>query len=682
MRLLAAPFIFAATMAWAQSSIPSPGPAPSIDQSLNLKTVGSPRISPDGRFIAYVVNETNWEDDSFEAEIAMSMTATGEHYPLTHAKRSSREPRWSPDSKRLAFLSDRDGSFQIYVISPAGGEATGLTHFEGGVHDFLWSPDGKRIAFTATGPEPKIRKDRREKYGDFEIAGEDYNRLRLWVINTDEEHPRPEPLTSGAEFSVGGFSWAPDSRRIAFSATATPDLSSTGTADLYLVRISDRNLTRLVSQPGPDRNPLWSPDGSRIAFEAAPASDYMYTNTHVAMVSAEGGQVAEVSLNLNGEAFDESPQLLAWSTAGIYFQAAQRTASHLFRLNPANGSVARISSPVELELGSPSFSQDFSRVAFTCAGPNQFTEVCLSAADKFAPRIMTNMAEQARGLSFAYRELVQWKSKDGTAIEGVLLKPKDFDPSRKYPLLVLIHGGPRAVERPLIAPDRLYPVEQFVAKGALVLEPNYRGSNGYGEKFRALNVQNLGLGDANDILSGVDSLIERGFVDPARLGAMGWSQGGFIAAFLGTSSGRFRAVSAGAGISDWLTYYVNTDIPEFTRQYLKATPWNDPEMYRKTSPIAYVHEAKTPVLLQHGDLDRRVPLASSNELYQALRDQGVPAKLIVYKGLGHAINKPKQQRAVMEHNFEWFNQWIWGPAETSEISKRAVSAKPATGAKD
>jgi len=224
----------------------------------------------------------------------------------------------------------------------------------------------------------------------------------------------------------------------------------------------------------------------------------------------------------------------------------------------------------------------------------------------------------------------------------------------------VIHGGPTGIDTPARRADRYYPVERFAAKGALILQPNYRGSAGYGAKFRALNVRNLGLGDYQDVISGVDFLIGKGMVDRDRVGSMGWSEGGYISAFITTYSDRFKAVSVGAGISDWSTYYVNTDIHPFTRQYLKATPWDDPEIYRKTSPISYVNQAKTPTLIQHGDQDKRVPPPNAFELYQALKDRGVPVKLILYKGFGHPINKPKQQRAVMEHNYEWFSRYIWG----------------------
>jgi dipeptidyl aminopeptidase/acylaminoacyl peptidase len=226
---------------------------------------------------------------------------------------------------------------------------------------------------------------------------------------------------------------------------------------------------------------------------------------------------------------------------------------------------------------------------------------------------------------------------------------------------VVIHGGPTGVSRPVFSPaTRTYPIELFLARGALVLEPNYRGSAGYGAKFRALNVRNLGVGDMWDVMSGVDALIARGMVDGTKLGAMGWSQGGYISAFLATNTDRFKAISDGAGISDWTTYYVNTDVTPFTRQYLQATPWDDPKIYAMTSPITNIRNAKTPTLIQHGEKDKRVPPPNAFELYRGLRDVNVPSTLIVYAGFGHGINKPKSNRAVLQHNYDWFSHYVFG----------------------
>src|SRR5262249_45081597 len=308
-----------------------------------------------------------------------------------------------------------------------------------------------------------------------------------------------------------------------------------------------------------------------------------------------------------------------------------------------------------------SFSRDGKRLAFVAASPTALAEVFVSGAQTFTPKRLTDTTRQTARFVLGAPEVISWKSKDGTVIEGVLTKPADFDPAKKYPLLCVIHGGPTGIDRPQLLAGRLYyPTDVWSARGALVLRVNYRGSAGYGEKFRQLNVGNLGVGDAWDVLSGVDHLIGKGWVDPAKVGCMGWSQGGYISAFLTASSDRFAAISVGAGISNWSTYYYNTDITPFTIHYLGKDPAADPDVYRKTSPMSYIKKARTPTLIQHGENDRRVPIANAYELRQGLEDRGVKAEMIVYKGFGHGITKPKSMRAVMQHNLAWFNHYIWG----------------------
>ena len=684
----ALPLLPAAAQETANPAKAAASTTPTIDQSLECKSAFNPKISPDGKRVVYEVQKTNWEDNAFERNLWIADTAAGDPHALTSAKKSSTNAAWSPDGKWIAFLSDRpgqikdtpDGKKQLYVISADGGEAQQLTKTENDVNAFEWAPDSKRIAFSTTDPDPKVLKDRKEKYGEYSVVHADYQMTHLWTIEVPAgSAPAAEPkrLTEGGKFSVEEFSWSPDGTRIAFSAQKDPDLISTETADLYVVTVSDGVVKKIVSTPGPDTNPKWSPDGKMIVFETVAGSKYFfYTNVKLAVVAAEGG-----TPRLLTESFDEDPGLIGWGPDGIYFAAEQKTYAHLFRLNPTTKTVEKLSAPDHMASFSFSFSQDYKRVAYRAGLENQYAEIYSSSVAPWEGKKLTTMGDQLKGFTLARREVISWKSSDGTAIEGVLYTPHDFSMKKKYPLLVVIHGGPTGVDQPIVNADRYYPIERFIAKGALVLRPNYRGSAGYGEKFRALNVRNLGVGDYADVISGVDSLISKGWVDKDRVGAMGWSQGGYISAFITASSDRFKAVSVGAGISDWMTYYANTDITPFTPQYLHATPWGDPEIYRKTSPISYIAKAKTPTLIQHGENDRRVPIPNAFELRQALEDRGVPVKMVVYKGFGHGITKPKQQRAVMEENEKWFAQYIWGekpqepkPPEPKAEEKKSTAA--------
>jgi dipeptidyl aminopeptidase/acylaminoacyl peptidase len=635
-----------------------PRRVPTVDDLLALSGISGPQLSPDGAWVAYTVSSTDLKQDAYVTQIWLVQTQTGRAFQLTRGDKSCSSPQWSPKGDGLAFTSGRLGDkSQLFLIHPDGGEALPLTRTENGVGSYAWSRDGARIAFTTSeAPDPKVR---RERLGDFEVVRREYAFQHLRTLELEEALRAPvtgTTRTQGKAFSVGAFAWSPDGTRIAFGATLNPDLIQGVTSDIYVLDLADNRVRKVVDQPGPDTNPQWSPDGRELVFQSAMGNpQYMHANQRLAIVAAEGGKPRSIT-----HAFDEQPGLLAWRPEGILFNGMQKTTAHLFRVDPRTGAIVRLSQPDALMGGGFSLSQDGRQVAFVAPSPTTLAEVYVTALVPFAPRRLTRSSDQLADLILASREVISWKSRDGALIEGVLLKPADFDPSKKYPLLCVIHGGPTGVDRPAGVDSRNYPTDIWAGRGALVLKVNYRGSAGYGEKFRQLNVRNLGVGDAWDVLSGVDFLVAKGWVDPARVGCMGWSQGGYISAFLTTTSDRFRAISVGAGISNWATYYYNTDITPFTPQYLGADPATDPAIYAKTSPMTTIQKAKTPTLIQHGELDRRVPIANAFELRQGLEDRGVPVEMVVYKGFGHGITKPRSQRAVMLHNLAWFNHYIFG----------------------
>jgi dipeptidyl aminopeptidase/acylaminoacyl peptidase len=652
-----------------------------------MYNVGSPKISPDGRHVVYEQTRTDWDANAFETDLWIADVGTGERHLLTTTGHSCDSAEWSPDGKWIAFASDRSGTLpkspdskrQLWIIPADGGEAQQLTKMEKGVDGFEWSPDSHRIAISAEAPEPKPMKDRKDSFGDYHVIHADYEMVHLWLIDLPTMNAagqvsavaEPKKLTQEDPFSVGEFSFSPDGTKIAFSAAKDPDLISEGSKDIYVVAVANGAVKKIVDTPGPDSDPKWSPDGKQLAYVTANGAKYFfYTNQKIAVVNADGGTPRIVS-----NTFDEDADLLKWAPEGIYFSGLQKMSSALYLVDPQSGRLKKTAMPGSEVAAQFTFSKDFRQVAYRGAGANQYAEIYSSAGSGEAPKQLTHAGAQEDGFTVAKREVVRWKSGDGTEIEGVLYKPADFSSTKKYPLLVVIHGGPTGIDMPLLNADRYYPIERFVARGALVLRPNYRGSAGYGEKFRSLNVRNLGVGDYADVISGVDFLIAQGFVDKDRVGSMGWSEGGYISAFITTSSDRFKAVSVGAGISDWMTYYANTDITPFTPQYLRATPWDDPEIYKITSPISYISKAKTPTLIQQGSADKRVPVPNSFELRQALEDHGVPVKMVLYDGFGHPINKPKQQRAVMEENENWFGHYIWGDPLAPALTPRPSDKK-------
>jgi dipeptidyl aminopeptidase/acylaminoacyl peptidase len=656
---------------------------PTVEEVISLRGVGAVQISADGKMVAYTVSSTDWNENRYDTEIWLWKEGSSA-FPLTNnLKNNSSAPLFSPDGKWLAFLSDRGSKTQIYALRTDGGEPKAVTHEEEGVSFYEWHPDGRRLLFVKPEKEDKSRKDREKRYGAFESDDKEFTLSHLWEIDflPDAPDPTERPcyetadslkskagciewtkarrLTEG-KFTVTGFSVSPDGTHVAFTHQPDPLINSFIKSDISLVEMGTRKITRLVANPSADSFEDWSPDSKQIVY-ATHLTDTLsnfYTNSKLFTIAIESKAVHPLAAGL-----DEDLGGFTWAPTGIFGSIWNKTRRPLYRIDPLTG-LHFVSRSAPDQIFGISFSADGQTLAFAGRNSDQITEVFITTLQG-APERISNMNDQISDWKLAQSEVITWKSKDGATLEGVLHKPADYDPSRKYPLLVIIHGGPTGIDVPTPVPGGLYPVLQWLDKGCLVLRPNYRGSAGYGEAFRSLNVKNLGVGDMWDVMSGIDFLDKKGLIDRSRMGCMGWSQGGYISAFLTTNTDAFKAISVGAGISNWMTYYVNTDIHPFTRQYLKATPWSDEAIYKRTSPMTNISKARTPTLIQHGEFDRRVPIANAYELLQGLRDRNVPAELIVYKGFGHGINKPKERLAANWHNWQWFNKYVWG--ETVEF---------------
>ncbi|MBX2817848.1 MAG: S9 family peptidase [Saprospiraceae bacterium] len=649
------------------------GQAPSFEEVISLQSVYGPSISPDGKHVLFSRSSTDWEENRFDREIWISQNGD-RPFPLTNTPDgNSFDAKWSPDGKWIAFRAARAEKTQLYLIRPNGGEAMQLTHSERSIGGYEWSPDGSRIAYAQSIDDNEDKKKRSKKYGEFAVEDQEFSLSELWIMEVDFDRLGHQPLPAErndssyqerlkphrckhAPYSIEGFYWSPDGTQIAFSHQPDPLINSFFKAGISIYDLGQDTSSLLIDHPSSDFLMAWSPSGDEILYASAmddTTSNY-YTNNRSFIINLSTRVSREIGTNL-----DEDLGSLTWTKAGILGTAWQKTTRNLYRVDPVNGMVTEIPTPLRL-FYSYSVSKDGTRMAYSGRQEQTLSEIYLADFPLDNSKQITQVQQQLQDWEVGTSEVVQWSSKDGATIEGILHKPENYDPGRQYPLMVVIHGGPTGISTPEPVPAYVYPQVQWLDKGALVLRPNYRGSAGYGADFRALNVRNLGVGDAWDVESGVQHLIDQGMVHPDSVASMGWSQGGYISAFLATNSTMFKAISVGAGISNWMTYYVNTDIHPFTRQYLQATPWSDKQIYEKTSPMTNINDATTPTLIQHGEFDRRVPVPNAYELFQGLQDVGVPTELIIYKGFGHGITKPKERLAAMWHNWIWVGKHVWG----------------------
>ncbi len=444
----------------------------------------------------------------------------------------------------------------------------------------------------------------------------------------------------------------------------------------YLGRLARLNL------PGQARVGAVSPDGRSLVIGYRGRDEKMYTQEELWLMAAEDARQAPdaehalAAMRNISAGLDREVMALHWVESGIYGSYADGCFVRIARFGP-DRAITR------LDFGEWFPMSDFhiskaGRIGMAALSERHFPEAVFAAPnaagsageiESWAAQTLTRCGqalaatEQGAAWELGSVEVIRWQSKDGVEIEGVLHKPPDFDPSRRYPLALVVHGGPTWYSTAaLVDPGdlRYYPALQLANRGVLVLKPNYRGSLGRGQAFMELNVNNLGVGDLWDLESAIDHLAGLGWVDPERVGCMGWSQGGYISAFAGLHSGRFKAVSVGAGISDWYTYHISNDIPDFTVDYLSGSPFRDRQRYIQTAPVSNLANARTPMLIQHGQQDRRVPFSNAMELYRGLKEMGVPVELFAFPDMGHPITRPRENHAVLHQNLAWFAHYLLG----------------------
>ncbi len=641
-----------------------------VEDVMALSSVSDPQISPDGRWVAYVVTKPDFDEDALRSAIWIVSTDGGAAYRLTRGPKGDDTPRWSPDGRWLAFLSDRGEKTQVYGIAPNGGEAWAVTDWKTGVSEFSISPDGRRVAFRATREAADADKELEKLRGQPIIWDSAYGTAwsHLWVATLDDGRRASEARQSSPDtLHVTGFAWAPDSKRLAWSARPSPILRTYKYGDVFVQDAPEAPARRVVSMPGGDQVVEWN---EALGLITAGSGQELGThNVQLWNVPESGGEPVSLSGNL-----DEHAGFVAAGERELLVEAAHRTGRRLYRIALRDGRPLgdpRTVSDDGLYVHSFSTSNDQTTVAFIGEGPGTPPEVYVSASDRWRLRRLTAINPQVAGLALGEHRVVSWRSAaDGEEIEGVLTLPVGYKEGDRVPLLLVIHGGPAGVSSNRFTATRgAYPVQVFSGLGYAVLQPNYRGSAGYGERFRGLNRGDISGRDWIDIDSGVDFLIEAGIADSARLGVMGWSFGGHHTYWGITQTDRYAAASAGAGANDLVSMYSQTDIPEFYHTYLGPKPWEDFGLYEERSAYRNVSRVRTPLLIQVGERDERVPAEQSIQFYEAVKTIGAaPVKLVVYPGEPHGIRKPRHRRDLMSRNVEWFRRWIPVAAEVTQAN--------------
>lgn len=636
-----------------------------------LVSVSNPELSPDGRTIAFVVSRADTANDRYDRELYTLDVATGASRPLTHGRKGVASPRWSPSGDRLAFLApagpEGKEREQVFVLPTDGGEALQITEVENGVEQFAWRPGGKEIAYVTADNAPN--KEAIEKHDDaFEVGNNGYllraapTPSHLWLVPADGGKARR--LTSGAwslpkshppGSPASPLSWSPDGRHLLFTRQADPHFGNADERTLQVLDLQTDTIRKLTDHDKFEGDGIYSPDGTRIAYGFPSKGDLNRTN-EIYVTSAAGGAGTDVT-----QALDRNMARGIWMPDGksLLVGAHDGTRVALW-IQPLSGAARR------LDLGDVdpawSFWIDASvgrdgAIAFAGSEPGRPSEIYYLSSASAAPKRLTDFNHDIAALDLGRPEAFQWQGPDGFREDGAVVYPPGFSPERKYPLVLVIHGGPTAASTTAFS----FLAQLVAAHGFVVFQPNYRGSDNLGNAYQTAIVDDAGDGPGHDVMAGIAALEKRGFIDTTRIGVSGWSYGGYMTTWLIGHYHVWTAAVAGAPVTNIVDQYNLADFNVLDRYGFLGSPWTSEHnlrRYREQSPISYAHQVKTPTLLLHDVGDARVTITQSYEFYHALKDNGTPVRFFAYPTAGHFPSDPVRQTDVFRRWTGWLAQHL------------------------
>ncbi len=635
-----------------------PSEAFSVETILDLKYVSQPSIDPSGKYIAYTLSVPRSADDkpgkSFpEIWVADILTETVQQY--TRKPDSSSSPSWTPDGSAITFLSKRkdfNDYTQIYSIPVAGGEASPLFIHAAKISSYHWSPDGKYIAFLSKDPNTDQEQAAKKAGKDWIVFNENQKFTRLWVYNITAQETHQ---VFKSDLNIWNYTWNSNSRSIVFQATEKAETDhSYMFRQIYSVSVGGGVPRKVCTTEGKLGSMDVSPDGKTLAFLGATSMNDPLAQSVFLVPLKEGDPV---NLKVGGE---QSFYKCLWlDNNNLLLRTVESTNTHISKLNidSKERSVFVESDQIIDDFTDGLSGNGLAVVANSDQHPN---ELFFLAPGTKTLKPITNHNKALEAVQFARQETIHWFADDSLYIAGVLTYPIDYREGIQYPLLLQIHGGPEGVSLDGWTTTTSTPIQLLAQNGFMVLQPNYRGSGGRGVEFSKADHEDLGGLEFDDILAGVNYLIDQSIVDPDRLGTGGWSYGGYLSAWAATRhSDRFKAAMVGAGISNWISFTGTTDIPiEMSVVHWDSWWFDEPQLHWDRSPLAHINKAQTPTLVIHGQKDDRVHPEQGLELYQALRIKGVDTRLVLYPRQPHGLKERAHRLDYMNRLVAWFNKYV------------------------